>query len=140
MGAPWPGTTPRPGGVYAWDIEVGITKWMHSVSEGSSVELRFALDTQVGPLPAGEPVTVAGFAGTLSEVPGGSREQNVKSYRYVVDMEDVRILIAIGQNADTSEADLARARTVIESIQREAKPNGKGYRLIFTLDDNWDSG
>jgi hypothetical protein len=134
----WPGTGRNPAARYAYDMS-GL-KWMHRVSEGSIVEMTFAAGPGGGPLPSGAPVMIAGYPGTMTGVPTGWDGRGVGTYRYVADMADVRVTITIIQRADTSDADLARARAVIESIRHEPRKSGTGYWLTFLLDGQWDSG
>lgn len=137
---PWPGTTPRPAGRYAFDVRSGGDKWMHRVSEGSSVEMVFEAIPHEGPLPSGAPVMIAGYPGTMTESPTAWNGRGIYTYRYVADMADGRFSITIIQREDTSDADLARARAVVESIRHEPRPDGSCCRLTFLLDDQWDSG
>jgi hypothetical protein len=134
----WPGTRGGPAGRYAYEMS-GL-KWMHRVSEGSSVEMTFAVGPGGGSLPSGVPVTIAGYQGTMTEAPTGWNGRGIHTYRYVADMADVRVIITIIQRADTSDADLARARAVITSLRHEPRKSGTGDWLTFLIDGQWDSG
>jgi len=132
----WPGGKAEPAGEYSWDMI--RPRWMHNIAETHSVEMWFEATPVLGPLPPGEPVTIAGYEGTLRELPNALG--NGRLIHYVVDMVDERVTITIGVTAETSEADVAMAHAVVESIRRVPRPSGIGFRLEFRLDEGWDSG
>jgi hypothetical protein len=82
----------------------------------------------------GAPVTVAGHDATYRRVDARLEE-------WLVDIKGSTYYIRISAEPGTSEADLAEAHAIIESMWTEPQDSGLGFRLVFRLTtDDWDSG
>lgn len=82
----------------------------------------------------GTPVTVAGHDATYRRVDARREE-------WLVDIEGTTYYIRLLAEPGTSEADLAEAHDIIDSMRTEPRDNDLGFRVVFTLTtDEWDSG
>ena len=141
----WPTTGRNPAGVYSWDgprcgpspgsqCSVNSTGgFMHNGYGSGDVEIRLEVGgaTSVG---GGTPVTVAGHEGTYRRI-DAQREE------WTVEIEGTSIAIHLTAEPGTSEADLAEAHAIIDSMHAEPEDYGLRFRLVFTLTTNdWDSG
>jgi hypothetical protein len=131
----WPGTREEPAGRYSWDM--ARQAWMHHAHGGTvGVSLTFSFAHTMPD--EGTPVTIAGFPGRHEEAPhtpGGSRFE-----RWVVHMDDTVVEILLEGVHGTTEAQLAEAYAVIDSLERVPRNGSDEYRLVFTLPEGWDSG
>lgn len=134
----WPDTSENLAGVYSWDgsgcgmsCNIGF---MHNGYGSGDVEIRIDVLSD-GAIPDdGDAVTVAGHDGIYRRS-GAGREV------WIVDIEGTTIAINLTARIGTSEADLADAHAIIDSMRAEAQDNDLGFRVIFTLTtDDWDSG
>jgi hypothetical protein len=135
----WPGARSEPAGLYSWTP--GGRGWMHKGVEGSgSVELSFQVfDAE----PGAGPVAEIGELG--SDLDGTYTKQpqlvaDVRLQSWMMGMGDQRILLIVKSYRDTAPAMIAEAEAVIESIRAEPTQSDAGYRLVFELEDGWDSG
>jgi hypothetical protein len=61
--------------------------------------------------------------------------------QWIVDIEGTLIAIQVIAEPGTSEADLAEAHAIIDSMRTEPQDTALGFRLVFRLTtDDWDSG
>ena len=135
----WPDTTENQAGVYSWNGSPcgGSCNqgFMHNGYGSGNVRISIELLPE-GPIPddGANAVTVAG----RDAVHRGTDARNEAWY---VDIEGTTIAIRLTAQPDTSEADLAEAHAIIDSMRTEAVDNDLGFRLVFTLTTNgWDSG
>ena len=136
----WPATRRNAPGLYSWDGArcaggFCIVGWMHNGYGSGDVEI------SIERLPEGSSsgdgataVTVAGHDGTYRQI-GDGREE------WIIEIEGITVAIRLIARTGTSQADLADAHAIIESMRYELRPNAPGFRLIFTLTiGEWDSG
>lgn len=132
----WPGVRSNPAGRYSWNVR--HESWMHNPNnEGVGVSITFSASSNAyesGPTT----VTVAGYNGTYQELPTGA--DGPRKELWIVDIGTTRVAITVAAEPSTTEADLAEAYAIIESIRNEPKTHGAGVRLTFTLPNGWDSG
>ena len=136
----WPHTTENQPGVYSWDGDRCAGRsctigFMHNGYGSGDVEIRVAV-VPGGANPDGATaVTIAGQDGIYRQIDALNEE-------WIVDIEGRTIAIRLTQEPGASQAGLADARSIIESMRFEPRPYGVGFsRLIFTLtNDEWDSG
>jgi hypothetical protein len=86
-----------------------------------------------------------GGGGLLEMLSGRARcsppRDDARHQAWYVDIEGTTIAIRLTARPDTSEADLAEALAIIDSMRTEAMDTNLGFRLVFTLTTNdWDSG
>jgi hypothetical protein len=135
----WPDTTENQAGAYSWDGSAcGMScnqGFMHNGYGSNDLEIRIAvLDGGVVPDDAAEATTVGGHDGIYRRV-AALREE------WIVEIEGTVIAIHLTVRSGVSDADLAEAHAIIDSMRTEAADNDLGFRLIFTLTtDDWDSG
>ncbi len=137
----WPTAAWNPAGVYSWDgrrCNAGWCNrsWMHNGYGSGDVEIRIKVVPQ-GAIADDHAtaVTVAGHDGTYRRLGTAGSE------KWVVDIEGITIAIILEARSGTSQADLAEAHAIIDSMHAEPINNNLGFRLVFTLTtDNWDSG
>jgi hypothetical protein len=140
----WPDTNENGAGVYSWDgsscgrnsrSDSCVIGFMHNGYGSGDVEIR--LDVMSGGPTSerrGTAVTVAGHDGIYRRIGAGYEE-------WIVDIEGTTISIHLTAEPGTSEADLAEAHAIIDSMRTEPRDNDLGFRLVFTLTTNdWDSG
>lgn len=133
-----PETTTRssyPPGDYWWDPAMGV--WVHNPTvTGVGVEL--SISSAAGATePKSVPAVIAGFEGTHRQLPGDAN--GVRTEVWVVDIEGTKITISVSAQPDVTEAELAEAHTIVESIRTEPWETQAGFRMIFTLPAGWDS-
>jgi len=159
----WPNTGPwNPPGVYSWDGPRSATGRGFRCAGGFCVigimhksDVGIHLDV----VPEGTfsddgatPVTVAGHDGSYRQIDGRARPPMLHSNmtwlpghspreEWIVDIEGTTIAIRLTARPGASEADLADAHAIIESMRYEPRDNDFGFRLVFTLtNDDWSSG
>ena len=135
----WPDTAENEAGLYSWDgSSCGMScniGFMHNGYGSGDVEIRIDVVPDA-PVPGdgATAVTVAGHDGIY-------RKSGVGREVWIVDIEGTTIAINLTAQIGTSEADLAEAHAIIDSMHAESQDNDLGFRLIFTLTtDDWDSG
>lgn len=134
----WPDTTENQAGLYSWGGgPCGAScnsGFMHNGYGSGDVEIRLEILPEGSVPDDGDAITVAGHEGIYRRS-GAGREV------WIVDIEGTTIAISLTARIGTSEADLAEAHAIIDSMRAEAHDNDLGFRLIFTLTtDDWDSG
>jgi hypothetical protein len=82
----------------------------------------------------GTAVTVGGHDAVHQQI-------DAESETWTVDVDGTTIVIRLDAEPGTSEADLAEAHAIIDSMRTEPEDTNLGFRLVFTLTtDDWDSG
>jgi hypothetical protein len=130
----WPGARANPAGFYSW-VPGGLS-WMH----GGGVEISIA---ELPDDAAGIPVEDITSFGDGLEGPFSARPQLVADARFqswIMDALGTKVVIVIKSFADTAPSRVAEAEAVVESIDVEPTDTDAGYRLVFELQDGWDSG
>jgi hypothetical protein len=108
---------------------------MHNGYASGDVEIhvQVASDTPI-PSEGQSAVTIAGHEGVYRRVDAGSEE-------WVVGIQGTTLAIRLVARPDASDADLAEAHAIIDSMRTEPRDTKLGFRLVFTLTTNdWDSG
>ena len=135
----WPDTDTNGPGLYSWDgatcgrnvnrnCSIG---WMHNGYGSGDVDITVgsAFATSIG-----RGVTVAGHDARYRRL-DALREQ------WIVDIDGTFIAIQVIAEPGTSEADLAEAHAIIDSMRTQPRDNDLGFRLVFRLaTGDWDSG
>ena len=77
---------------------------------------------------------MAGHPGTYREITEGEI--------WTVTFEGTTIVVSVGgwPDGEGDEAKRADARGIVESMTLEAWDTPRGFRLLFTLPEGWDSG
>jgi hypothetical protein len=121
--------------------------FMHNGYGSGDVEIRVGvrLPSEGG----GTSVVIAGHDGTYQRIevclhdgpvsdPCGTL---VQQEEWMVEIEGTTLLIQLTAEPSTSDADLADAHAIIDSMRTETRDNRLSFRLVFTLTNNeWDSG
>ena len=148
----WPDTTRNKAGVYSWDPapdlanhsgpECGsagrggsscIVGFMHNGYGSGDVEIRINEGPEGG-LTDGVPTTVAGYEGFYQRI-------DPRREWWIVEIEGTTIVIRLEARPGTSQADLAEAHAIIDSLRTQPQENDLGFRLLFRLTTgDWDSG
>jgi hypothetical protein len=158
VGLGWPTTGPNPPGVYSWDGR----RCAGSFSAGQSCSYWFMHDASgpgnaaitidelpEKPVAAGATVvTIAGHSGLYRRVvepePSFALDFKLGFEEWIVEIDGVVVAIRLYAKPGTSEADLADAHAIIDSMRYELRETGQptqGFRLVFTLTTGyWDSG
>ncbi len=140
IGHGWPGPGWNRPGLYSWDGPGGPgggrDGWMHNGNGSGDLEL--SIQDVGGPVTddGARAVTVAGHDGFYRRIDAGREE-------WIVNIKGTRLAIAFWLKArpGTSQADLAEAHAIIESMRTDPCDNQLGFVLLFTLTTNhWDSG
>lgn len=131
----WPGTRANPAGLYSWDAQG--SSWMHNPRDGRpGVEMTFSVGSTA---PSGSSrVVVDGYDATYESI--GVDANGVSRGQWAIDVEGTTVYIVAEIPPGTSEAQLAEAHAIVESIRVEPQEDDPGFRLVFTLPDGWDSG
>ena len=136
----WPDTGDNPAGVYSWDgsscggpsCNIGF---MHNVRESGHLEIRIDV------VPAGLTIDDGATAVTVAGHDGTYRRIDAQREEWTVDIEGTTIAIHLEARPGTSQADLAEAHAIVESMRYERQRNDLGFRLVFRLTtSDWDSG
>ncbi len=141
--AGWPDTTENRAGLYSWGesrcgragqgyCNIGF---MHNGYGSGNVAIRIEAGGH-GDISAAEgaEVTVAGHEGKYRRI-------DAQEELWLVEIGGTTIAIMLSAERDTSEADLAEAHAIIDSMRTEPWDNDIGFRLVFRLTtDDWDSG
>jgi hypothetical protein len=136
----WPSTLQNPAGLYSWDgdrcagqsCNIGF---MHNGQGSGDVDLQIH---RTGSEPVTDDsataVTVAGHEAVYQRI-------DDETEKWTVDVDGQMFSITLTAEPGTSQADLAEAHAIIDSIRTEPSDNSLGYRVIFTLTtDDWGSG
>jgi hypothetical protein len=99
-------------------------------SIGVLIQFRSSTRRESGPIA----VTVDGYQGTYEQLPVVA---GIRTELWKVDIEDSRVVITVQAQPSSTEAELAEAHAIIESIRIERSETPAGFRLIFTLPDGW---
>lgn len=136
----WPDTDRNGPGVYSWDrARCGRTSaascsmgFMHNGYGSGDVEI--VVREGATSLDGGMAVTIAGYDGVY-------RRLDALREDWIVEIEGTTITIQLSAQPGTSEAELAEAHAIIDSMRTEPRDNDLGFRLLFTLTTgDWDSG
>lgn len=146
----WPGMSRNQPGTYSWSAPRCVPSplfisecpigWMHNGYGSGDVEVRVEVVPDLNEWHIldgddGTTVTVAGHVATYHRT-AARREQWT-----ILDIDGTSIAITLTARPGTSEADLADAHTIIESMRTEPQDTDFGFRLVFELTNNdWDSG
>jgi hypothetical protein len=96
-----------------------------------------ASEDQPEPMP-GHVAVVAGYEGTYRKQPVGP-PTGARDEVWVVGIEVTMITIAVSAETGVTEAELAEAHAIVESVRTEPWETQAGFRMIFTLPPGWDS-
>jgi len=135
----WPDTTKNPPGLYSWDgsrcaSQSCIMSFMHNGYGSGDVEIRVEQVPEGGITDGATATTVAGHEGIYRRI-------DPRNQWWIVDIERTTIAIYLAARPGTSQADLAEAHAIIDSMRTEPRDNDLGFRLVFTLPtDDWTSG
>lgn len=131
---------------YGWTGHAGASTWMHRIA-GSSGEAQivFAVADDcfaLGEGPAPVSMTIAGYEalqvepfsqpGLFFHIP-----DTVSAHALTIDGRTLCVYVA--WDAQTTPNGVDAARAVVESIRGHAFGE-RGIRIVFTLDDYWDTG
>jgi hypothetical protein len=147
----WPTTGMNGPGLYSWDGRrcAGrscIPGFMHDGYGPNNVAITIA-ELPENPVAAGSTaVTIAGHSGLYRRIvepePSFALDGKLGVEEWIVEIDGVVVAIRLYAKQGTSEADLADAHAIIDSMryERTGQPT-RGFRLIFTLTtEHWDSG
>ena len=101
----------------------------------ASGDVEISVGTAGGTISAlgGVPVTVAGHDATYRRIDARLEE-------WLVDIEGMTYYIRLSAAPGTSQADLAEAHAIIDSMWTEPRNNDLGFRLVFRLTTtDWNS-
>jgi hypothetical protein len=132
----WPGVWAAPAGLYSWNVAptpgFSRTNYMHK----GSVELTFYARTSSS---AVQDIKADGVNQGWRADGSFDRPSPVGSTEmWIIDVEGTRVAIVLNAYPQTDPALVEEARAVIESIVVE--PTETGRRLVFRLQEGWDSG
>lgn len=129
----FPGARDNPAGLYSWTP--GSWGWMHR--EGG-ISMTFGLlDDERGALAEVAPPP-AELGRRITERPERVADLRIQSWVLRTGSDDVVITITSGP--DTPPAVVAEAEAIIESIRVKPTETDPGFRIVFALEDGWDSG
>ena len=136
----WPDTTQNPAGEYSWDGRTCaggqscVHGFMHNGYASGHVNI-YIRGTPERPDPnKGQTVTVAGHDALYRRTGTGTEE-------WIVGIQRATLAISLEAEPGASDADLAEAHAIIQSMRTEPRDTKLGFRLVFTLMTNaWDSG
>lgn len=150
-----PGTRSSPAGQYGWGGPAGMGGGMHKVvPDGAggwreATAMMFATGPDCLGAAGGQgrqaPVLVAGLAGVLVEsyepvVPFGGSDPGEVTQAYALAVGGQTLCLFLTWNSmSTTEEELAPMLAILDTIRAQSEP-GAGVRIVFTLDDGWDTG
>ena len=136
----WPDTTQNPAGEYSWDGRTCAGQWcvhgfMHNGYASGGVNIVVQVAPKRPDLNDGQTVvTVAGHDALYRRTGPGTEE-------WIVGIQRATLAISLEAEPGASDADLAEAHAIIQSMRTETRDTKLGFRLVFTLMTNdWDSG
>jgi hypothetical protein len=147
----WPSTSLNAPGLYSWDGRrcAGgscLHGFMHNGygSGDVAITIKFAPESPV--VAGATEVTVAGHRGWYRRAVGS--EPSLAPFdmprfeEWIVEIDGYWVAIILYAQPGTSDADLADAHAIIDSMRYEAGGEGAwGFKLLFTLTNaEWDSG
>jgi hypothetical protein len=127
-----PGVRGGSAGLYSWWMPGGLRSMHNPDAESIGVSITFQSSAARGSGPTA--VTVDGYEGTYEQLPV---VDGIRTELWKVDIEDSRVVITVQAQPSSTEAELAEAHAIIESIRIERSETPAGFRLIFTLPDGW---
>jgi hypothetical protein len=135
----WPDTTENEPGLYSWNgSPCGMScnnGFMHNGYGSGDVEIRIEI------VPEESVASDGGNAVTIAGHDAIHRRIDERQEVWIVEIEGTTISIHLTTEPGTSQADLAEAYAIIDSMRTESQDNDLGFRLVFRLaTDNWDSG
>ena len=136
----WPTTTQNPAGTYSWDGRTCAGRWcsygfMHNGYASGNVDIHIRVASETGSNEGQTAVTIAGHDALYRRIGARTGEE------WIVGIEGMTLAILLQAEPDTSDAELAEAHAIIESMRTEPRDTPLGFRLVFTLvTDDWDSG
>jgi len=145
----WPSMRAAGPGLYSWDgsrcgvygPEACSMGFMHNGYGSGDVDINIT-GGRAGNVSAAEgtAVTVAGHDGIYRLIDAGTEISPMRE-QWLVEIEGTTISIVLSARPGTSEADLAEAHAIIDSMFTEPRDTDLGFRLVFRLEtDDWDSG
>lgn len=152
---PMPGTVSSPAGEYGWGGPAGTGGGMHKVVRDGQGGWRqaTAMGFEAGPdcraristQAPQEQVRVAGLAGILVEsyeeaAPNGWSGRSDVTHAYALAVGDRTLCLYLMWDSQTTTDEESAAMTrILETIRAEPEWGG-GVRIVFTLDEGWDTG
>jgi hypothetical protein len=82
--------------------------------------------------------TVAGHPASYQVLPTGA--DGSRTELWIISIDGQRVTISLSSGANATDAQLAEAHAIIESMRSELKDSAPGYVLTFWLPWGWDSG
>jgi hypothetical protein len=142
----WPGARRAPAGLYSWEVRPANvssrSNWMHKIPTGregvccTEVDLTFYASAAFSDVH--DTVTDGVDRGWGVDGPFDRPAQTGSTEVWLLDVEGTRVAVVLDSYAHTDPALVDEARAVIESIVVE--PTETGHRLVFRLQEGWDSG
>ena len=151
----WLTTTANPPSVYSWDgnrcrmTSCGVSPsggFMHNCYGPCDVAITISLVSEKPDLAGATPATVAGYSGwyrrVLEPEPSLDILDTPVTEEWIVEINGATVVIRLAAKPDVSDAGLADAHAVIDSLYAEPSTrNQPGFRLVFTITNrDWDSG
>jgi hypothetical protein len=136
----WPHTAQNPAGEYSWDRhtcagQYCVLGFMHN-GYGSGEVAIHVQGASEAPVPK-EGRTAVTFAGH----DGLYRRIGARTEEWIVPIQEVTLAVRLEAKQGATQADMAEAHAIIESMRTEPRDTNLGFRLVFTLaTDDWDSG
>jgi len=125
-----------PAGQYWWHMRSSL--WMHNpTSDSGGVGLTISTSATSEREPGATATAVAGHDGTYRL--GPTDADGVRTEVWTADIEGTQVVITLVAERVVTEAELAEAHAIVDSIHAEPWDNRVGFRLIFTLPAGWDS-
>ncbi len=125
-----------PAGQYWWHMRSAVG--MHKpTSDSGGVGLTISTSATSEHEPGATATAVAGHDGTYRL--GPTDADGVRTEVWTADMEGTQLVITLVAERVVTEAELAEAHAIVDSIHAEPWDNPVGFRLIFTLPAGWDS-
>lgn len=149
-----PGTRLSPAGEYGWTGRLGTRTGMHEVIQVADggyrmVQMIFAVEDDCfasGEGPEPDAVTVARLDGWYVEPYDGpgvlfmpQRDSGQVTGGYALPIGDRTLCVYLTWDPTTTTDELVAARRVLESIRGQAA-GADGIRIVFTLEEGWDTG
>jgi hypothetical protein len=135
----WPSTRPDgdPAGLYSWTPDQAERDWMHKIVGSTSVEITFQT------LEDGTVYDLGYLYRSPLDAAFGRSPEPLEAGRvqtWIMDVDGSQVAFIVTSFPDTPAALIAEAETVVSSIRAEPIDTEAGYRLVFELQDGWDSG
>jgi hypothetical protein len=136
----WPHTTQNAAGEYSWDGRTCAGQWcvhgfMHNGYASGDVDISIRVVSE-RPDPNDGQTAV-----NVAEHDGLYRRIGARTEEWIVAIQGTTLAIRLEAEPGASDADLAEAHAIIESMRTRPQDTKLGFRLVFTLTtDDWDSG